>query len=165
MTIGFDTTGSNTVIYIGNAVLLERMLKKRVLRLACRHHILELVIGIVVQVVFDKTVSGTNELLKKFKDHFREVDTSVAVRPLEIDNEWLLMIKLSSVDELSLFCNTSAIRDDYKEFTQLSLMLLGYDFCCILYFVYQSEQHTRINVSFVMHESLFEASFRKPFQE
>ena len=42
---GFDTTSSNTGVRNGSCVLLQQLLSRQLLWLACRHHILELVIG------------------------------------------------------------------------------------------------------------------------
>ena len=41
---GFDTTSSNTGIHKGSCVLLQEMLQRQLLWLACRHHILELLV-------------------------------------------------------------------------------------------------------------------------
>jgi hypothetical protein len=46
----FDTTSSNTLIHTGAITVIQRMFDKRLLFLACRHHILE----IISAAVFDK---------------------------------------------------------------------------------------------------------------
>jgi hypothetical protein len=46
----FDTTSSNTGWIAGACVLLEKKLEKELLLLACRHHIMELIIGAVFKV-------------------------------------------------------------------------------------------------------------------
>jgi hypothetical protein len=48
--MSFDTTASNTGNHKGAAVLLEKMLSRKLLYLACRHHIMEL----VAEAVFSK---------------------------------------------------------------------------------------------------------------
>lgn len=57
----YDTTSSNTGRLRGAVVRLEDMLEKRLLRLECRHHVLELVIGAVAAEVFDKQTIGPSD--------------------------------------------------------------------------------------------------------
>lgn len=67
----FDTTASNTGRHSGACILIERALEKDLLYMACRHHMMELVIG----AAFEKTVgtvtasTGPDILLfKRFKE-------------------------------------------------------------------------------------------------
>jgi hypothetical protein len=55
--MSFDTTSSNTGIRNGACVILERLLGKKLLYLACRHHILELVVENVFKIYFGATTS------------------------------------------------------------------------------------------------------------
>ena len=45
VSMGFDTTSSNTGFHKGACTLLQQLLDRNLLWMACRHHILELVIG------------------------------------------------------------------------------------------------------------------------
>ena len=47
---GFDTTSSNTGKFAGACVILQQLLDRQILWLACRHHILELIIGAAFKV-------------------------------------------------------------------------------------------------------------------
>jgi hypothetical protein len=58
--MSFDTTSSNTGVNNGSSVLLERMLKKNLLHLACRHHVLELVGEVVFSTVMGKSTGLCN---------------------------------------------------------------------------------------------------------
>jgi hypothetical protein len=55
--MSFDTTSSNTGPYKGAAVLLERYLGRKLLNLACRHHVYELLVEATFTVFFGKTTS------------------------------------------------------------------------------------------------------------
>ena len=64
----FDTTSSNTGRLRGAMVRLELALGHRVFRFACRHHVLELVIGGVAKSLFGPTTGPSNPLFEKLKD-------------------------------------------------------------------------------------------------
>ena len=74
----FDTTASNTGRHAGACTLvelIERGLDKNLIFLACRHHILELVVG----AAFEKTAIGVSSgpeilIFKRFKDRWLLVD-------------------------------------------------------------------------------------------
>ena len=61
----YDTTASNTGRMRGAVTRLEEMLGRKLMRLECRHHVLELVIGAVSSVLFGPT-SGPND--RKFEE-------------------------------------------------------------------------------------------------
>ncbi|KAK2717035.1 hypothetical protein QYM36_007247 [Artemia franciscana] len=71
----FDTTSSNTGRISGACVLLEQKLGKELLSLACRHHIMELVIGAAFRVCMGSTSSPEVPLFKRFQDYWRFIDT------------------------------------------------------------------------------------------
>jgi hypothetical protein len=52
----FDTTASNTRLISGACVLLEKKLGRNLLKLACRHHIFEIVVG----KIFDHLMGPLN---------------------------------------------------------------------------------------------------------
>src|SRR5262249_3738673 len=72
--MSFDTTSSNTGRIAGACVLLEQKLGKELLSLACRHHVMELIIGAVFQVCLGSTSSPEVPLLKRFKGHWQCID-------------------------------------------------------------------------------------------
>lgn len=63
----FDTTSSNTGRVEGAVTHLETMLGKGLLKLACRHHILELVIGAVAKKIFGKTTGPKDPMFEMLK--------------------------------------------------------------------------------------------------
>lgn len=63
----FDTTSSNTGRLRGAMVRLELALGHRIFRFACRHHVLELVVGGVAKSLFGPTTGPSNPLFEKLK--------------------------------------------------------------------------------------------------
>jgi hypothetical protein len=53
--MNFDTTASNTGEHNGACVLLEEKIGRNLLHLACRHHVLELIVGAVFELYFGKS--------------------------------------------------------------------------------------------------------------
>ena len=74
--MGFDTTSSNTGRIVGACVLLEQKLEKELLSLACRHHIMELIIGAVFQVCRGATTSPEVPLFERFQEYWGFMDTA-----------------------------------------------------------------------------------------
>ncbi len=70
----FDTTFSNTGRTAGACILLEQKLGKELLALACRHHILELIISAAFQVCFGPVSSPVVQLFQRFQGHWGVVD-------------------------------------------------------------------------------------------
>ncbi|KAG0728975.1 hypothetical protein GWK47_003593 [Chionoecetes opilio] len=64
----FDTTASSSGVHRGAAKLLEQQLYRKVFYLACRHHILEVLVGAVWEICLAKGKSPENPWFKHFKD-------------------------------------------------------------------------------------------------
>ena len=62
----FDTTSSNTGIHAGAFTLIEKLLQKVLLYMACRHHIHEIILSDVFKCCFGLT-SGPDVLIFKKK--------------------------------------------------------------------------------------------------
>ncbi|KAG0723910.1 hypothetical protein GWK47_041758 [Chionoecetes opilio] len=71
----FDTTASNSGVHRGAAKLLEQQLDRKVFYLACRHHILEVLVGAVWENLFGKVKSPENPWFKHFKDVWTDLTT------------------------------------------------------------------------------------------
>jgi len=123
----FDTTSSNTGRLAGACVLLEQMLGKELLLLACRHHIMELIIGAVFKVCMGSSSSPEVPFFKRFREHWTSVDTNkyepgIAnsdVASLEED------IRQSTIHYANTYLEQKLPRDDYKEFLELVIVSLG----------------------------------------
>ncbi|KAK2719576.1 hypothetical protein QYM36_005147 [Artemia franciscana] len=123
----FDTTSSNTGRISGACVLLEQKLGKELLSLACRHHIMELVIGAAFRVCMGSTSSPEVPLFKRFQDYWRFIDTDKYETGIAADDVARLVddIKQSTIDFANKHLEQSQPRDDYKEFLELVLIFLG----------------------------------------
>ena len=119
---GFDTTSSNTGVNKGCCVILQTLLNRQILWLACRHHIPELIIGAAFTTRFGDTKSPEVTLFKVLKDCWDTLDLDDIHLPnipafYRIDKDELLSFinsKLQDADHLP--------RCDYKEYLAWSLL-------------------------------------------
>ena len=76
MGISFDTNVSNTGYKSGACVMLEKSLERNLLYLACRHHIYELIIGEVFNVLLGPSTGPNISLFERFKKCWSSIDQS-----------------------------------------------------------------------------------------
>lgn len=69
-----DTTSSNTGWKNGTCVILEKDMKKQLLLLPCRHHILEVVLSSVFELISGKTSGPNVEQFKQFNEKWNDID-------------------------------------------------------------------------------------------
>jgi hypothetical protein len=128
--MGFDTTASNSGHKKGAAVLLEKLLGRNLIHLACRHHIFELVVSKVFVSLFGPTTAPEIIMFQRFKKVWYAIDhrNFAAV----IDERLLESVTKSLRDQAVEFYkhvleNTSVfcLRGDYKELVELCLIFLG----------------------------------------
>lgn len=121
----FDTTASNSGIRSGSAKLLEDRLDKKMFYLACRHHVLELIVGAAWEVLFGKIKSPDNPWFKELKDTWAEL-TKEEHNALNPTNFWLRNKKKKALSALNEILESSASpRADYREVAELCIILLG----------------------------------------
>jgi len=127
----FDTTASNTGQWHGACTLLETYLGKAVLWLACHHHISELHIKHVVEVITGDSTEPGMKLFKHLAKSWPILQPSIDYNKLnKFDwdecSTWMKeqaeVVLLWAVEKLK--CNTFP-RDDYKELLQLVIVWLG----------------------------------------
>lgn len=71
----YDTTSVNTGDRNGAAVLIERLLGRKLLDFPCRHHIFELVLMTAYQTCFDQVTSSPEDtVFKKFRNEWDKLD-------------------------------------------------------------------------------------------
>ena len=121
---GFDTTAANTGLYKGACTILQQLLRRQILWMACRHHILELVVGSAFKHLFGETNSPEVTLFKIIKSSWEELNLQDIVVP-EIPTDYM-----SDKDDLLSFINNmlklkKQPRGDYKEFLELAKVILG----------------------------------------
>lgn len=117
----FDTTASNTGIKAGACALLLQKLEKPLYSLACRHHVLELTVAKVFDVLMGCS-SGPN--IKQFERSSASLNhiNNSSYEPAMNDDS--LAAELQAVrDDLICFfrqhLQDNHPRDDYKELLQL----------------------------------------------
>jgi len=123
----FDTTFVNTGLKNGACIRFEQLVQKDMLWLACRHHIMEIMLEAVV--VHELGPSSAPEILifKRFRAHWKNIDkTKFDVAPSD-----LLIFKkgIQTSFEMIYFAKECLQkyqpRDDYKELLELTIIFLG----------------------------------------
>ena len=139
---GFDTTTSNTGIHKGCCTILEELLGRQLLWLACRHHMFELVLKATFKELFGDT-SGPEETFFKFmKTAWSSLDLT------DIRLPHIPSFYRAEAASLLSFINTRLEpqnvhllpRGDYKEFLELAKIILGGDIKRKKGFTYQIQQ-------------------------
>jgi hypothetical protein len=121
--MSFDTTSSNTGRIAGACVLLEQKLGKELLSLACRHYVMELIIGAVFKVCLGSTSSPEVPLFKRFQGHWQFIDQQKYETALTNNTEYQDHCKTSKMVLLSL--QTAILKTVSQEMTtEKSLNLL-----------------------------------------
>ncbi len=123
----FDTTASNTGLQAGACVLLEKKLGRDLISLACRHHIMELIVAKVFDSLMGPSSGPNIKLFQRFRDCWCSIDKSTYESGMGVD---FIASALNPVrDELINFIQKQLAifhpRDDYRELLQLSLLFLG----------------------------------------
>lgn len=123
----FDTTSSNTGRKNGACVLLQQLIGRDLLYLACRHHMLELVASAAFTQVMGSSSAPEVLLFKRFKAHWQFIDKS-QFQDSSSDQESALVI--ASIKEALGTMLMSAVaenqpRDDYRELAEVTLIYLG----------------------------------------
>ena len=121
---GFDTTSSNTGVHKGCCTVLQQLLGRQMLWVACRHHILELVLKAAFTELFGDTVGPEESFFKFMKPSWTTLDlTDIRIptipTPFKADTASLLTFIQHRLkpEQASLLP-----RDDYREFLELALL-------------------------------------------
>ncbi|KAG7156408.1 hypothetical protein Hamer_G006158 [Homarus americanus] len=69
----FDTTASNTGLHRGACVRIEDELEQELVWIACRHHVLEIMLSDVFSLICGSTGSPETILFKRFKKQWRSI--------------------------------------------------------------------------------------------
>lgn len=122
----FDTTASNTGRLNGACNLLEQMLGRELLYLACRHHVLEVLLRGVFDCKFGSTSGPQPDIFKRFQKEWSAIDKS----KFDVGENVLKLLPKEEVEnikeELQRKLMECQPRDDYKELLQLALIYLGH---------------------------------------
>ena len=123
----FDTTNSNTGKFMGACVRWEQMLGREVLSLACRHHVMELIIGAAFKVCMAYSPSPDVLLFKRFQAEWVNIEKNKYETGIESDDvlNSVQDIRESTIEFAINQLEKGQPRDDYREFLELSLIFLG----------------------------------------
>ena len=123
----FDTTNTNSGWIRGIAVQVEERLGRPLMRLACRHHVAELICGAACKEVFGETESPNEPCFVAFCKEWESLDkTSFRVPP--ITGRFLAGQRDEVRSYLETFLtnpDTNIVRSDYREFALLALLFVG----------------------------------------
>lgn len=125
--MSFDTTNSNSGYMRGAGVLLERKLGRNLLKLACRHHIYEVMLRAVFELKFGKTTAPAVPMFQQFRDGWSQFDQKKFIPGIR--DEKIANILKNDKNDIIQFCKNelknAQPRADYKEFLELTLVFLG----------------------------------------
>lgn len=130
----FDTTSSNTGIHTGAITVIQRAFEKRLLFLACRHHIHEIIAAAIFDLFF-VSYGPQIAIFGRFKNQWPSVD-QLNYASMDKDTDgcvmtntervWLEQNRQSIVQFLlDQLRRNAQPRQDYIELLKLSLVALG----------------------------------------
>jgi hypothetical protein len=120
----FDTTSSNTGLKTGACVEIERMIGKDFVHLACRHHIMELVVGAAFTACLGHSSAPEVLLFKRFQQQWSLIDQTQYQTGAQASGIGVTVKQqVTAFARNQLLCES--VRDDYREFLELSIIFLG----------------------------------------
>lgn len=124
----FDTTSVNTGCWNGVCTFLEQLFDKELLYLACRHHILEIMLKSIFDCVMGSTTAPHPDIFNRFSKAWSAIDKGnfkTVIDDPEVEFDENEANEITSFLLQQLHTSHNLPRDDYKEFLQLSLVFLG----------------------------------------
>lgn len=125
--MSFDTTATNTGQYNGTCAILERLLGKSLLWLACNHHVYEIMLRTAFESHFGQSSAPTVPMFDRFQKEWKDIDKTKYKPGIEDLKTKECLEDVS--DDLIKFCKAKLkekfARADYKELLQLTLIFLG----------------------------------------
>ena len=116
----FDTTASNTGLKEGACIHIMKHVKRNLLHFACRHHVLELLVGAAFAVCFGQSSGPDIQLFKRFVKWW-PLANQASSKPLDDP--------VDGADKIIATCHAllkeKQPRDDYREMVQLTIIVLG----------------------------------------
>ncbi|KAK0053559.1 hypothetical protein Bpfe_017019 [Biomphalaria pfeifferi] len=123
----FDTTASNTGLHKGACVGIEEALGTEMVWIACRHHVMEVVLSNVFKSLFGPTEGPSTALFQRFQkqwpsmnqDAYSTASDELFQDPILKNMRQEMLVYLPGALE------KKHPRDDYQEFLRLSFWFLG----------------------------------------
>lgn len=122
--MSFDTTSVNTGRFSGVCVRLESMLNRELLWLACRHHVMELILAKVFKLCCGPSSAPFIPIFKRFKAAWDGVKRE-NYEGLVITSETSAFVESMKNFLNDVILQKLPIRDDYKELIELTMIVLG----------------------------------------
>lgn len=124
----FDTTAANSGMLTGACIHLENLLGRPVLWLACRHHVLEVVLKHVFEKCCGPSTGPEIPVFKRFQERWELLDrgsyrTLNETEPMENALELLRVQMIAFLRKV--LHDGSNPREDYEELLRLCLVFLG----------------------------------------
>lgn len=125
--MSFDTTAVNTGRINGACVLVEQKMGKELLWLACRHHILEIVLAAVTNHLLGPSKGPDIAIFQRFQAQWAFIDQSKYQTGLA--NEQTVSEIVDNSQHIIAFAQDQLDnyqpRDDYQELLELTIIFLG----------------------------------------
>lgn len=124
----FDTTAANTGKISGTCILLQDLLKKNLLFMACRHHINEIILEKAFEMTYGPSSGPEITIFKRFQKSWSGISQS-NFRSYEISTTANEKLSVDIIQETIKFCTYHVTqkqpREDYKELLNLTIIFLG----------------------------------------
>lgn len=121
----FDTTAANTGRHSGACIRLEQFLEKDLYWIACRHHILELVLSAAFTSVMGFSSGPEVPLFKRFLHQWEFIDRSRYEEGIDENLASVANEHEEILHVLMEYVEHDLPRDDYREIAELAIILLG----------------------------------------
>lgn len=124
----FDTTSTNTGLDNGACTLLSELLGRKLINLACRHHVFELALKNVYEKIFGKSSAPDVPIFNRFAQKWDQIKSNQIKSGI---NDSIIQSKISKekCEQIKDFCQKQLqydqIRGDYAEFLELTIAFLG----------------------------------------
>ena len=118
--VGCDTTASNFREKGGAVAILEQILRKDLLQLACRHHMLEIVLAAVFNLKIPNCSGPNVPIFIKFPKEWPQIKDSAYENGLEILKPSLKEQIPELIAFIKRYMEKQLPRDDYKELLELA---------------------------------------------
>lgn len=122
----FDTTSSNTGIHRGACVIIEKAIGHELVNIACRHHIMEVILSSVFTALFGGTGAPEVGMFKRFQKNWSYIQQA----QYSTAEDEIFDAETENLRREMIIFYTDAIkykqpREDYLELLRLCLLFLG----------------------------------------
>ena len=122
----FDMTSSNTGAQTAACVALQNTISKPLLSFACRHHVGEVILGQVWDVMkIEVSKSPEIQIFQRFRKHFSTIETNCENLDFCVTPPNLTDKKDQIIEMCYNYLKQPFSRVDYKELVKLRLLYLG----------------------------------------